>query len=326
MTGGNNSVNERLPDFEFELSLARILEWPGGGRCLAAMLAKEVGIHLERRPIGLLIRQPRGPGPSKGAGRYERSAGSVELRPGADLESELVALLHEFDLGISARQHQGSGLAGVRFRAVVIDVTAGQERLFAAIVVPQAGAADPAQLFQVALAVAGQRFAIAHEEIVVIAVVAAFDADEAGDGSAVRGMKGRVAGWLGPVGDLAGKQIVHVSPALGHVQQVARGEEQVVIHQKWPMVHLDEQVVAGIVMEEVPRYPGALRHPVQPEPEAGSVDVVMGDDRINGGVELDAGHLRPGEEAADVDVVNRVAGNRAERGAQAADDTGLLAV
>jgi hypothetical protein len=47
---------------------------------------------------------------------------------------------------------------------------------------------------------------------------------------------------------------------------------------------------------------------------------------VNGGVELDAGHLGAGEEAADVDVVDRVAGDGAERGAEAADDARLLAV
>src|ERR1035437_6069763 len=79
-------------------------------------------------------------------------------------------------------------------------------------------------------------------------------------------------------------------------------------------------------MEEVAGYLRALRHPVQPEPQAGPVDVVVGDDRINGGVELDTGHLGPGEEPADVDVVDGVAGDGAERGAEAADDARLLAV
>ena len=54
--------------------------------------------------------------------------------------------------------------------------------------------------------------------------------------------------------------------------------------------------------------------------------MVVGDDGIDGGVELDAGHLGAGEEPADVDVVDGVAGDGAEGGAEAADDAGLLAV
>ena len=43
-------------------------------------------------------------------------------------------------------------------------------------------------------------------------------------------------------------------------------------------------------------------------------------------MELDAGHLGAGEQPPDVDVVDGVAGDGAEGGAQAADDARLLAV
>ena len=92
------------------------------------------------------------------------------------------------------------------------------------------------------------------------------------------------------------------------------------------MVHLDEQVLVAVVVEEVCRDPRALGHPVQPEPAAGPVDVVVADLDVNGGVELDARHLRAREQLPDVDVVDGVAGDGAERGAQAADDARLLAV
>ena len=93
------------------------------------------------------------------------------------------------------------------------------------------------------------------------------------------------------------------------------------------MVHLDEQIFGlVVVVEEVARDARALRHPVQPEPAAGPVDVVVDDLDIDGGVELDARHLGAREQPPDMDVVDRVAGDRAERRAQAADDARLLAV
>ena len=47
---------------------------------------------------------------------------------------------------------------------------------------------------------------------------------------------------------------------------------------------------------------------------------------VDRAVELDARHFRAAEEPPDVDVVNGIAGDRAECGAQAADDARLLAV
>ena len=53
------------------------------------------------------------------------------------------------------------------------------------------------------------------------------------------------------------------------------------------MVHLD-QYIGFIVVEEIVRDARALRHPVQPQPQAGPVDVVPGDLNINGAVKFDA--------------------------------------
>ena len=92
------------------------------------------------------------------------------------------------------------------------------------------------------------------------------------------------------------------------------------------MIHLDEQVLALVVVEEVSRDARALGHPVQPQSAAGAVDVVVADLDVDGGVELDARHLGAGEQLPDVDVVDGVAGDGAERGAQAADDARLLAM
>ena len=43
-------------------------------------------------------------------------------------------------------------------------------------------------------------------------------------------------------------------------------------------------------------------------------------------MELDARHLGAGEQPSDVDIVDGVAGDGAERASQAADDAGLFAV
>ena len=81
-----------------------------------------------------------------------------------------------------------------------------------------------------------------------------------------------------------------------------------------------------IVVEEVCGDARALRHPVQPEAADGAVDVVPADLHVNGAVEFDARHLRAAEQLADMNVMDGVAGDGAERRAQAADDSGLLAV
>ena len=54
--------------------------------------------------------------------------------------------------------------------------------------------------------------------------------------------------------------------------------------------------------------------------------MVAADFDIDGGVELDARHLRSRKKLPDVDVMDGVAGDGAERGTQAADDARLLAV
>jgi hypothetical protein len=79
-------------------------------------------------------------------------------------------------------------------------------------------------------------------------------------------------------------------------------------------------------VEQISRDARALRHPIQPESPAGPIDMVAADFGINRGMELDARHLGAGEQAADMDVVDDVAGHAAERAAQTADNAGLFAV
>ena len=92
------------------------------------------------------------------------------------------------------------------------------------------------------------------------------------------------------------------------------------------MVHLDEEVVGGVVVEQVAGDARALRHPVHPQAAAGVVDAVVPDQHVDGGVELDAAHLRAGELPLGPDVVDVVVRDLAEDRAEAAGDAGLLAV
>ncbi|OPZ98342.1 MAG: hypothetical protein BWY71_01297 [Planctomycetes bacterium ADurb.Bin412] len=69
-----------------------------------------------------------------------------------------------------------------------------------------------------------------------------------------------------------------------------------------------------------------LRHPVQPDAPAGTIDVVMADDGVNRPVYLDAGHLRPRKQLADMDIMDVVAGDGAEDRPHASHQAGLFAV
>ena len=109
------------------------------------------------------------------------------------------------------------------------------------------------------------------------------------------GMIGRFPAKFLSADELSGHEIVRVGAALGHVEQRRWGEEDVVVHDKRPVVDLDEQVLGDIVVEQVLRDARALRHPIEPETTRGAVDVVAADLGVNGGVELDARHLRAGK-------------------------------
>ena len=92
------------------------------------------------------------------------------------------------------------------------------------------------------------------------------------------------------------------------------------------MVRLDEQIVGGVVMAEVVGDPRPLGHPVQPDSAAGPVDVVPADRGIDGPVEFDARHLGTREQLPDMDVMNGVAGDGAERRAQTSHNAHLFTV
>ena len=93
------------------------------------------------------------------------------------------------------------------------------------------------------------------------------------------------------------------------------------------MIDLDEQIFGSSLSWKrfaETRVPCAIQSSQTPRQRP--VDVVVADLHIDGGVELDARHLGAREQPADVDVVDGVAGDDAERRAQAADDARLLAM
>src|SRR6185437_7142581 len=105
-------------------------------------------------------------------------------------------------------------------------------------------------------------------------------------------------------------------------------EEQVVGDEKGAMVDFGEKVTALVVMEKIAGDAGALCHPVEPDAADAAIvmDMVVGDDDIDGGVELDAGHFLTAPDALRVAVADVVAGHLAEGTTEAADDAGLATV
>ena len=92
------------------------------------------------------------------------------------------------------------------------------------------------------------------------------------------------------------------------------------------MVHLDKQVVGAVVVKQIAGDARSLRHPVHPQAAAGVVDAVAFDEHVNGGVKFDPSHFRAAELSLRPDVVYVVSRDLAERSAEAAADSGLLAV
>ena len=92
------------------------------------------------------------------------------------------------------------------------------------------------------------------------------------------------------------------------------------------MIDLHIQVMQAVVMEEIGFDTGALRHPVEPDTSYIMIDMVVSDLHVNGPMQLDACHLRPGIALTDMNVVDAVVGYRAKDGPQAADNAGLAAI
>src|SRR6185312_15992014 len=138
----------------------------------------------------------------------------------------------------------------------------------------------------------------------------------------------RRAALVGEDIDRAEDEVVCESRAL-RIRLISTGrEEQVVGDEKGAMVDFGEKVTALVVVEKIAGDAGALCHPVEPDAADAAivVDVVVGDDDIDGGVELDAGHFLTAPDALRVAVADVVAGHLAEGTTEAADDAGLATV
>ena len=82
----------------------------------------------------------------------------------------------------------------------------------------------------------------------------------------------------------------------------------------------------AIIMAQVSTDASPLGHPVQPNASARVMDVVVLDQRVDGGVQFDARHLSSAEGFVAMDVVDMVSGDLTERAAHAAADAGRSAV
>src|SRR5687768_7882943 len=103
----------------------------------------------------------------------------------------------------------------------------------------------------------------AQKDVVDVAVVAAVDGGVAGYLGAMRYVVGGGSFEDRFEGDCAANEVVDERAALTEYLQRDRGREDVVLDQIGSVTHLHEEV-ALVVVEEVPRYAGALRLPVQP--------------------------------------------------------------
>ena len=191
------------------------------------------------------------------------------------------------------------------------------------------------------------------EDVVIEAHVAVENGHKAGNFRPVGQVNGGVAGGvvlLGAVlhalahgGDRAGNQVVDEGHALGGQLNGPLGEHDVVVHQAGAVGNLDEDVLAQtqahgvlpleqivpghtVVVEQVGADPGALGLPVQPDTPDAVVEMVVADDYVDGGVELDAADFGTGQIPLVVDVVDVVVLNHGEHAAQVAHDAGLAAV
>ena len=92
-------------------------------------------------------------------------------------------------------------------------------------------------------------------------------------------------------------------------------QADIVIHHEGAMVDFEKQILrAVVVVQQVASYPGALGHPIEPDAAGSSIDVVAADLGVDRSMNLDAGHLRTGEEPPHVDVMDGVAGDQLKMG------------
>ena len=126
--------------------------------------------------------------------------------------------------------------------------------------------------------------------------------------------------------NVSGNQVMHIGASLGLFQDAPAGCKDIIVYQERAVVYLQEQVLHVIIIEQVARYAGSLRHPVQPKGTAGVMDTVMDNPCIHSGMEFDTSDLGAGKLAFHPDIVDMVVFDQAESGSHTSAYTGLLAM
>ena len=126
----------------------------------------------------------------------------------------------------------------------------------------------------------------AREDVVIETIVPSADVGQTGQGGGVRLMVGGAAAEFRPAVDSPRHQIVRIGAALRPIPQVDGRQEQVVVRQERPVIHLDEQVVGAVVVTQAAADAGPLAV------EDGVVAHDMGADLLAGPPRLERTHMR----------------------------------
>ena len=122
--------------------------------------------------------------------------------------------------------------------------------------------------------------------------------------------------------DGTANQIVDEGTTLRPVLEHHRRGENVIVHQIRPMTHFNHEVT-DVIVEHIARDARALRLPIHPHAQRAVVDVVVGNDRIQCGMEFDASDLPSEEFTLQRNVMDMVMLDTAECAAHMSDD-GIL--
>ena len=174
----------------------------------------------------------------------------------------MVAFLYNFGFGIHSGQIDRAVFLRIRASAIEKNVAARLQWKLPVVVNPQPIAAE-AQGIGIGLGAGGRWCAISYKNVVMETVVASHDTTQTSERCCVSLVVRRGAPGLGPAHDSSGHEVVGIGAPLRDVAQAQLGQKEIVVHQKRPVIHLDEEVVRAVVVEEVAGDAGSLGHPVR---------------------------------------------------------------
>lgn len=90
------------------------------------------------------------------------------------------------------------------------------------------------------------------------------------------------------------------------------------------MIDLKEHIIPTVVVTEVLCHPGTLGHPVKPNGSTGIMYTISFYQDIDGSMKFNTPHFCPGKTSLDIDMMNMIPYNLAERGTHTAYDPYLL--